>query len=337
MKDDFIASEHLLLGILEGGGDAAGILSGSGIDGSRFLEALRQVRGSARVSSENAEESYEALKKYCRDLTALARQEKLDPVIGRDDEIRRTMQVLCRRRKNNPVLIGDPGVGKTAIAEGLAGRIARGDVPESLKNRSLMMLDMSALIAGAKYRGEFEERLKAVLHEIAASDGGIILFIDEMHTLVGAGARRAPWTRQHAEPALPGENFTACAAHHPGQYRSTSRRTPPWRGGSSRSSWTPPLEDTISILRASARSTRCTTASDTRFGPVGGRQAERPVHHRPVPARQGHRSCGRGSKQDQDRDRQHAREVDEIRRRITQLEIERKVFAGRTTGPPGRR
>ncbi|HPF32973.1 MAG TPA: Clp protease N-terminal domain-containing protein, partial [Candidatus Sabulitectum sp.] len=188
MKDDFVASEHLFLGITSVSCRAAEILSENGVERDGFLVALSEIRGSSRVTSENSEESYEALKKYTKDLTALARQQKLDPVIGRDAEIMRTMQILCRRRKNNPVLIGEPGVGKTAIAEGLAGRIAEGDVPETLRDKSLMALDMGSLIAGAKFRGEFEERLKAVLSEIAAAQGRIILFIDEMHTLVGAGA-----------------------------------------------------------------------------------------------------------------------------------------------------
>src|SRR5712671_4608397 len=151
------------------------------------MQALRQVRGSQRVTSQNPEATYEALERYGRDLTQLASEGKIDPVIGRDEEIRRTIQVLSRRTKNNPVLIGEPGVGKTAIAEGLAQRIVKGDVPESLKDKKLLALDMGALIAGAKYRGEFEERLKSVLSEVQAEGGRIILFIDELHTIVGAG------------------------------------------------------------------------------------------------------------------------------------------------------
>ena len=188
MKDEFVSVEHLFLGLLEGDSKAAAILSRQGITKDKVLEALQSVRGNQRVTSEDPEATFEALEKYGRDLTQLAKQDKLDPVIGRDDEIRRVIQILSRRTKNNPVLIGEPGVGKTAIVEGLANRIIRGDVPEGLKNRRLVALDMGALIAGAKYRGEFEERLKAVLKEVTASDGSIILFIDELHTVVGAGA-----------------------------------------------------------------------------------------------------------------------------------------------------
>lgn len=186
MQDEFISTEHILLGLTDG--PEARRMERYGLNKDAILRALMNVRGSQRVTSQNPEGTYQSLEKYGRDLTAIARQGKLDPVIGRDEEIRRTIQILSRRTKNNPALIGDPGVGKTAIVEGLAQRIINGDVPEGLKKKRLIQLDMGALVAGAKYRGEFEERLKAVLKEITSSAGEIILFVDEMHTIVGAGA-----------------------------------------------------------------------------------------------------------------------------------------------------
>ncbi|MGA2863053.1 MAG: ATP-dependent chaperone ClpB [Verrucomicrobiota bacterium] len=189
LKDDFVSTEHLLLGLLDEGGTwLKKLFQTHGLKRDLVLRALADLRGNQRVTDPNPEDKFQALDKYARDLTALARQGKIDPVIGRDEEIRRVMQVLTRRTKNNPVLIGEPGVGKTAIAEGLARRIVSGDVPETLKNKRLVAMDLSAMIAGAKYRGEFEDRLKAFLKEIVSSQGQIVLFIDELHTLVGAGA-----------------------------------------------------------------------------------------------------------------------------------------------------
>ncbi|BAZ05340.1 ATP-dependent chaperone ClpB [Calothrix sp. NIES-3974] len=188
LEDDYISIEHLLLGFAQDNRFGKGLLQEFRIDENKLKETIKQVRGSQKVTDQNPEGKYEALEKYGRDLTQAAREGKLDPVIGRDDEIRRTIQILSRRTKNNPVLIGEPGVGKTAIAEGLAQRIVAGDVPQSLKDRKLIALDMGALIAGAKFRGEFEERLKAVLKEVTESNGNIVLFIDEIHTVVGAGA-----------------------------------------------------------------------------------------------------------------------------------------------------
>jgi ATP-dependent Clp protease ATP-binding subunit ClpB len=178
MGDDYLSIEHVLLSCA----------SALGVEREELLSAIQEVRGSHRVTTQNPEETYQSLEKYGQNLTDLARRGRLDPVIGRDEEIRRVMQVLSRRTKNNPVLIGEPGVGKTAIVEGLANRIVEGDVPETLKNKMLVSLDLAAMVAGSKYRGEFEERLRGVLQEIAGSEGGVITFIDELHTIVGAGA-----------------------------------------------------------------------------------------------------------------------------------------------------
>ena len=188
LGDDFLSVEHFLLAFLEKGEEEAKALTDLGLERKALLEALTAIRGSQRVTDQDPEGKYQALEKYGTDLTARARQGKIDPIIGRDEEIRRVMQILSRRTKNNPVLIGEPGTGKTAIAEGLARRIVQGDVPDSLKGKRLISMDLGGMIAGAKYRGEFEDRLKAFLKEVTESDGQIILFIDELHTIVGAGA-----------------------------------------------------------------------------------------------------------------------------------------------------
>ncbi len=252
MKDDYVSTEHLLMAMAQPkGGRVRDLLARHGVDYNAVMQALAQVRGSQRVTSQNPEAQYEALAKYGRDLTQEARKGRLDPVIGRDEEIRRVIQILSRRTKNNPVLIGEPGVGKTAIAEGLAQRIVRGDVPMGLKEKRIVALDLGALVAGAKYRGEFEERLKAVLKEIQEAEGQIILFIDEMHTLVGAGAAEGSMDASNMlKPMLARGELHAIGATTLDEYRkhiekdaALERRFQPVFVGE------PSVEDTISILR----------------------------------------------------------------------------------------
>jgi ATP-dependent Clp protease ATP-binding subunit ClpB len=252
MRDEYISTEHLLLALTGSqGGDAARFLAAHGVTEDAVLRALTAIRGSQRVTSQHPEATYQALEKYGRDLTVLARQGTLDPVIGRDEEIRRVMQILNRRTKNNPVLVGDAGVGKTAIAEGLAQRVVRGDVPEGLKNKRIVALDLGALVAGAKYRGEFEERLKAVLKEVTDAAGEVILFIDELHTVVGAGAAEGSMDASNMlKPMLARGELHAIGATTLDEYRkyiekdaALERRFQPVYVDE------PSVEDTVSILR----------------------------------------------------------------------------------------
>ena len=251
MKDEFISVEHLLLAMFNARTRAKELLENSGITSDRVLQALQGIRGNQRVTSADPESTFEALDKYSRDLTQMAMQDKLDPVIGRDDEIRRMIQILSRRTKNNPVLIGEPGVGKTAIVEGLARRVVRGDVPENLKGRRVVALDMGALIAGAKYRGEFEERLKAVLKEVTSAEGKIILFIDELHTVVGAGASEGSMDAGNLlKPMLARGELHCIGATTLDEYRKYIEKDAALERRFQSVLVNPPsVEDTISILR----------------------------------------------------------------------------------------
>jgi ATP-dependent Clp protease ATP-binding subunit ClpB len=327
LKDDYVSSEHLLLSAAEDRGGAGAALRAAGATPDRIRAALQDVRGGARVQSPEAESQYRALEKYAKDLTQLAKQGKLDPVIGRDEEIRRVIQILSRRTKNNPVLVGDPGVGKTAIVEGLARRIVDGDVPEGLKGKRLLGLDLAAMVAGAKYRGEFEERLKAVLKEVTDSEGQLILFIDEMHTIVGAGAAEGAMDAGNMlKPALARGELHAIGATTVDEYRkhvekdpALERRFQPVFVGE------PSVADTISILRG--LKDRYELHHKVRIQDAAlveaARLSSRYITDRYLPDKAIDLIDEAASRLRIEIDSMPA-EVDEVRRRIGQLEIERQ-------------
>jgi ATP-dependent Clp protease ATP-binding subunit ClpB len=334
MKDEYVSVEHLLLAIIEEkGGEAGRILSRAGLTREAVFKALQDIRGSQRITDPNPEEKYQALKRFSRDLTDLARQGKLDPVIGRDEEIRRVVQVLSRRTKNNPVLIGEPGVGKTAIVEGLAQRIVAGDVSETLKNRRLVALDMGALVAGAKYRGEFEDRLKAVLKEVESAEGQIILFIDELHTVVGAGAAEGAVDASNMlKPALARGLLRCVGATTLNEYRkyiekdaALERRFQPVMVRE------PNVEDTISILRGLKEKYEVHHGVRIKDSAIvaAATLSHRYISDRFLPDKAIDLIDECASKLRIEIDSMPA-EIDEIQRRITQSEIERQALTKET-------
>ncbi len=335
LKDEFLSTEHLLLGIADDNGFSGGLLKQNGLTKQAILQALAQVRGGQRVTDQNPEEKYQALEKFTRDLTRDAHNGKLDPVIGRDEEIRRVVQVLSRRTKNNPVLIGEPGVGKTAIVEGLAQRIASNDVPDTLRDKKVLALDMGSLIAGAKYRGEFEDRLKAVLKEIERSNGQIVLFIDEMHTLVGAGAAEGAVDAANLlKPMLARGELRCVGATTLDEYRkyiekdaALERRFQPIYVGE------PSVEDTIAILRGlkgkyeTHHQVRIQDAALVAAAVLSNRYlTERFLPDKAIDL------VDEAASKLRIEIASMPQEIDEIERRITQLEIEREALSRESKG-----
>jgi ATP-dependent Clp protease ATP-binding subunit ClpB len=330
MKDDYVSIEHILLAIIDDQtGAAAGIFQRAGINRDAVLKALLEIRGNQRITDPNPEEKYQALEKFSRDLTLLARQGKLDPVIGRDEEIRRIVQVLSRRTKNNPVLIGEPGVGKTAIVEGLAQRIVAGDVSESLKNRRLVALDMGALVAGAKYRGEFEDRLKAVLKEVESAEGDIIMFVDELHTVVGAGAAEGSVDASNMlKPALARGTLRCVGATTLNEFRKYIEKDPALeRRFQPVLVKEPTVADTISILRGLKEKYEVHHGVRIRDSAIvaAATLSNRYIADRFLPDKAIDLIDECASKLRIEIDSMPA-EIDEVQRRITQMEIERQAL-----------